>query len=532
MSDAQQVLAEIHPHHSYAAVDFFMSLPLELVYAITSYLSLPSFLSCLVVCEAWNLKLSEMYFYWRDTGEELGLSRRRFEQLVARYSSAKNVVYRVLEHRHSIWSNKPTFSQYGNGFPYFMHYVCHQVKGEVIAGTVYKNFCPYRIMVERIVGERMQTIAAVQPKYPLYTEHRIIWAHIFRGSHLFCASASGLWSVYNFSTPNKKTLNASTVLQWKAEAMFEPDIRLDCCNKCAMMCTARLVLDHQRGPHWDLRVVEMSKETLGSAAIKTTPLPSVTRFQLKTNNKILTSNRNTYAKKKVLLLSTAETCQQGSCSSHCVLMQWAGRIESYDLLYQPGRSKALLVMPHGNTYDIHTNKEDANDAILRNRGLNTEFALTEDRTRLGFVFQSELVTWELGVASVSSRAALRLKSSSHEEIKLLALGHMYSLVGLEYSQALMVVATRTGENVLVCSDFAVRHCAMLAPYVVFCSSTGHGWLSDITQTCKSSVMYWNKTNRCMEAIHLGQGRSKDNTAEPLASRNTSRRKWLSTPKSI
>jgi len=528
MSKPQLVVcAEIPSHWSnHAAVDFFTSLPLELVCAIASYLSLSSFLSCLAVCKVWNQKLSELYFYWRDAGEELGFSRRSFEQLVTRYSNAKDAVYRVLEHRHSIWSNKPAFSQYGEGFPHFMHYVCHQVRDKVIAGTVYKNFCPYRIMVERIVGESIQTIAAVEPKFPLYTEHRIIWAHIFRGSHLFCASASGLWSVYNFSKPNKKTLNASTVLQWKAEAMFEPDIRLDCCSKCALMCTARLVLDHQREPrcHWDLRVVEVSMESLGSAALKTTHLPHVVRFQLKTDNKILTSNRNTYAKKRVLLLSTAETCHRGFCSSHCVLMQWAGSIESHELLYQPGMSKPLIVVTSpGNTYDIHINKKDADDAILRNRGLNTEFTMTEDRTRFGFIFQAELVTWEVGSTSVSSRAHLRLRNSSHEEIKLIALGHVYSLVGLEYSQTLMVVATRTGQNVLVCSDFAVRHCTMLSPYIVFCSSTGDSWLSDITRPCRTTVIYWNKTNRCLEAIHIGKARKKEDTAEPQPSNSISRR---------
>lgn len=263
----ERALARSPPWRDREAVDFFMLLPLELVYMIASYLSLPDFLGCLAVCKSWDKRLSQMYHYWRNSCEELGFSRDTFEQLVTEQSSAKNVLYQILKHRHSIWAYRPRFCQYGDGFPYFMHYVCHQVKGEYLAGTVYKNFCPYKILVEILVEDGVKTIAAMQPTYPLHTENRIIWAHIFKDSHLFCASASGLWSLYNFNIPN--VLRSPPVtLQWKAEAMYDLGIRFDCCDKCGMICTATLVLNHLLGTHWELRIIEVPRQSLSGDAKK------------------------------------------------------------------------------------------------------------------------------------------------------------------------------------------------------------------------------------------------------------------------
>ena len=513
------------PGREREAVDFFTLLPLELVHLISSYLSLPHFLACLAVCKSWNKKLSQTFLYWRNACEELGFSRGTFDELVAEHSSAKNVVYRILEHRHSIWAYRPRLSQYGDGFPYFMHYVCHQVKGDYIAGTVYKDFCPYKILVERLLDEGVKTVAILKPSYPLYTENRIVWAHIYQESHLFCASASGLWSVYNFNIYNKLRC-PPVILQWKAEAMYDPEIRFDCCDRCGMVCTAKLVVSHLLGTHWELRVIEVPRESLScDAPKKGLPLPSITKFRLKAGNKEITSSRNGAAKKRLGLLSISDTFEHGFCSAHHVLLQWSNTIEGHKLLNHP-HGKALMVASPGNIYEVSYDKEEYDEIIMRNRGLNTEFALTEDGKRLGCIFQSELVTWEIGSPTINSRAPLILKSYNHEEIKLIALGHIYSIIGLGYNLSLMVVATRTGQKVLVCSDFAMRHCPMVSPYIIFCSSSGNAWLSDMEQSCRSTIIYWNKTNRCMEAIYIGKKPKKHQSQDLEVSKNAPKaRHW-------
>lgn len=245
-----------------------------------------------------------------------------------------------------------------------------------------------------------------------------------------------------------------------------------------------------------------------------------------TKNKEITSSRNGHAKKKLVFLSATDMFERGFCSSHHLLVQWSNTIEGHKVSYQPG-SKALMVASSpGNIYGVPLDKDDIEEAFSRNRGLNTELALTEDKRLLGYIFQSELVTWELGSPAVSSRAPVVLKSYSHEEMKLLALGRIYSMIGLEYNQSILVVATRTGQRVMVCSNFAMRHCSMLSPYIVFCSSSGRGWLSDLTQPCRSTIIYWNKTNRCMEAIDIGKKTKKVQSSDLVTSQNVARtRHW-------
>ncbi len=305
-------------------MDFIMLLPLELVYLVVSFLSLPNFLSCLAVCRPWNKRLTQMDHYWRSACLDLGLSRATFEHLVNLQSSAKKLLYIILQHRHSIWSYRPRLSQYGEGLPHYKHYVCHHVKGDYMAGTVYKNFRPYQIMVDKLAPDGVTSLAVIQPTYPMHTENRILWAHIFQGSHLMCATASGLWSVYNFTTPTKQKRLPVTV-QWKAEPMYDLDIRIDSCDQCGMIGTAKLVLDHLHGAHWELRIIQMSRESLhGEHAQRRLPLPSVTKFNLKIVNEDITSMRNTHAKKRFVLLSATDSVQQrGFCASHLILVQWA-----------------------------------------------------------------------------------------------------------------------------------------------------------------------------------------------------------------
>ncbi len=194
---------------------------------------------------------------------------------------------------------------------------------------------------------------------------------------------------------------------------------------------------------------------------------------------------------------------------------------------QPSSSTCLLVsgMP-GERYTVHIDKKDVDEAVMRNRGLNTEFTLTEDKQLLGYVFQLELVTWKIGSPAATSRAKVTLKAYNHEDVKLIALGHMYSIIGLEYQQSVLVVVTRTGEIVLNCSNFAIRHSNMLAPYIVFCSCSGRGWLSDMSLPCVCTVLYWNKTSRCMEAIELGQEMKKSLDSQVAPSSQQSPRHLL------
>ena len=113
----------------------------------------------------------------------------------------------------------------------------------------------------------------------------------------------------------------------------------------------------------------------------------------------------------------------------------------------------------------------------------------------------------LKVVKKFSIAEIVLDKYNYEQMKLIALGHIYSLVGLEFSNILLVVANSTGEVVLKCINFAHKHCTMLSPYIDFLTAVRTEWLSDITSPCtkdRPAVTFWNKTNRSVKGIYFGR----------------------------
>lgn len=511
------------PGKECTGMDFFILLPPELVLCIIFYLPLRQFFACLAVSKTWRRLLSEMEPYWRRACDELGLSRDFVAKLLSHdYSSSREVIFHALRHRHSIWMHKPKPRQFSDGYPYYMHYICHHMKRDHMVGTVYRNFHPYKILVQRLQEETVQTVVLLCPTYPLITENRIIWAHIYREQNLFCAAASGVWSVYDITSKS-----GCVTLQWRAEPMYDPEIKFACCDKCSIVCTAKLIVSHLEESFWELRIIEVLKKPSESTK-KRLPMPSVTRFKLEAKNIEITSRRNGFGKKRVILLSrSSKSTTSGFCSSHLVLVQWANIIEGHMIRYRSldERSPLLITQSLDINFEVECSKSNYDEAIMRNHGLNTEFSLTEDKTRLGVIFQSYLTTWEINSSILSSRAPVTLESYNYEEMKLIALGHIYSIVGLEFNNSLIVLATRTGQKLLVCDNFARQHCSMVPPYIVFFSSVGEDWLSDISQPCWSRVLYWNKTNRCIEGVELGQQPASSESQSPATVTKNKKKHW-------
>lgn len=503
-------------------VDFFTLLPPELVFCIVLYLPLRHFLVCLAVSKNWHRILGEMEPYWRRACEELGISRDLLTKLIGQYSSFKEVIFQALRHRHSVLTHTPKPHQFSDGYPYYMHYICHHMKGNHMVGTVYRNFQPYKILVERLDEEDVRMVVSLHPTHPLITENRIIWAYMYGGQNLFCATASGVWSVYDINSTSK---SGSVVLQWRAEPMYDPEIRFACCDRCGMVCTAKLVISHLEESFWELRVVEVLRKPSDSTK-KRLPMPRVTKFKVELKNKEITSRRSGFGKKKIILLSTStESTTSGFCTSHLILVQWANAIEGHMIRYRSLDEASPLRITQSLDASFEVECSGYDEAIMKNHGLNTEFALSEDRTRLGVIFQSYLTTWEINSSTQSSRAPVTLESYSYEEMKLIALGHIYSIVGLEFNSSLIVLATRTGQKLLTCDSFTQRHCSMGSPYIVFFSSVGDGWLSDISQLCWSRVVYWNKTNRCIEGVELGQQPASSESQSPAMATKGKKKHW-------
>lgn len=286
-----------------AGVDFFTALPPELVLRIVLYLQLKHFLPCMAVSRAWYAHLSAVDSYWRRACVELWVSGKILSELLVSHSSPKSVLYTCLKHRHSICDFSPTCERLSIGYHYTVHYMCQYAKGQQLVGTVYRDFQPSKILVQRVGGEHVQTVLELTPMFLHIAENRIIWAHI-HSKLLFCAAASGIWSVYDLD-PTQHS-NTVPLVQWKAEPMYEVGIQIACCDTCGMMCTSKLITSHTGESSWDLCVIQISKEPIVSSpktnVRKRLPMPKVTRFRLETGNRV-TFRRAAFGKKRLSLLS-------------------------------------------------------------------------------------------------------------------------------------------------------------------------------------------------------------------------------------
>ena len=479
--------------------DPFTLFPPELVLHIILYLPLKHLLPCMSVSRTWLSILSGMEPYWKQACEDLGLSSQLLEKLLTCYHTARAVLFAVLNHQRNIIKSHPRNKKLSSKFPYNLHYVCHYSKGNQFVGTIYKDFQPHEMVLERMVNGILQRIYTISPAYPRIVENRTIWVHV-HNQYLFCATGSGVWTIYD----TKSSCDATAVLQFKTQPMYDTEIKIACCDSCSMICTGKLVTSSEESFHWEVKVVEIFMNPLENS--NSPPMsPRVTKFKVRTNNDEITNGRNSLVKKKIALLSRSTAIDgNGLCSSHSLLLQWANVIEGHVICCR-SKQKQCVSRVTEKCFMAECRKSDFDKAIMKNSGLNTEFVLTEDNSLIGLIFQSQLITWETKSSHLSSSVRISLENYSHEEMKLISLGHIYSIIGLEFSGTLMIVTTRTGQQILKYNiNFVQQHCRQILSPIEFFSSDQEKWLSDITQSCKAVLTYWNGTVRSIEAVEFGE----------------------------
>lgn len=531
-------------------IDFFVALPGELVLQIVLHLPVRHILPCMAVSRAWldTLTLRMMEPYWRQACVELGVPPGMVRHLLttSTHPSARSVLYATLKQRNRICSVALRCEHLTNSYPYNVHYVCQYARGHDLVGTVYRNFKPDHIRVQRVEeGNRVKTVLNMEFTYPCIAENRVVWAHMYRQRYLLCAAASGIWSVFDTqpTVVRKREDGRNLLVQWRDTPMYDADIRIACCDRCGLVCTGKLVTNHVVAePFWEFRAIEICRK--GHSETKSTkcgcPLPKVTRFrpQVEMSSRETTSRRVQFGKKQVSLLSRSTegpckgdlgTCFSAAfnhCSSHLLLVQWANEVSAFKFCYKAQNDKMILCLSPTATKKYSVPCDNFEAAIMKRHGLNTEFVVSEDAAILGLIFQSSLVTWEVESAKRVSFARIHLDSYHYEEMKLISLGHIYSIVGLEFGCSIIVLGTRNGQPLLRCANFAVNHCNMVPPFIDFFSSVKNKWLSDISHPCATSILYWNKTNRSIEAVSLGEPPSPaTETTQPAATKKGKRWQW-------
>lgn len=488
-------------------VDFLTALPPELVLQIALCLTSSDVTRCLLVCHAWWSRLCHLEPYWRIACRRMGLSGSMIENFGPSHSTSRELYLAALSHMRGLATPPPTTVSLTQGYPYNIRYSHQYAKHGYIIGTLYQDFRPKEMVVETVKEGKLIRTHTLPLAFQRRAENRIIWGH--RMGHMYmCATASGRWSLYNLHSH-------AHIYSWPGDPMYFTDLKISCCERCGLAVTARLISFHSvdEDSFWNLQFTYF-----GTDYIKT-PSHAI-RFKLYHKNSDIVGRRVQYGKRQVCLIPAVHS--GGACSRHLVLLQWANTVAGY-VASMRGESAVLSGTPH---LSYTTPCDELDDALINSNGLNTELALSSDSKLLGIIFQARLYVWHLWTAWECTSVALPLTlDKKFEQIRLLALGHLYTVIGLQYSTSLLVVLTQTGQVVKRYDGFAQQYSHMVPPYIELLCVTDEQWLSDIATPCTAQqcvVVYWNRTNRSLEAVLLGGGPCASDQPTPHTARKKSR----------
>ena len=495
------------------SMDFFSSLPPELILKIALYLGIEDVVNCLLVNRKSYDLLTGLEPYWRRACTRYGLSGRVLEKI--KYTSAKAVLFAARRHRMSICATPPQFCTLSKGYPVDVRYSCQYARNGTLVGTVYKDFIPFEIVVEKVERRLISRTNVFPIIFQRVANNRVVWGHLV-SNFLLCVTASGIWSGYD-------TSNNSAVFQWRGPTMYNPDLKFGLCEKCCLVCAGRIVSSRSTDQEsfWDMKVLKIGRDV--TEPVERTPYAMKFKLLITGHKNISAAQTNCSVKCLCLLPGCKQLDKEGFCQTHTLLIQWANTIAAHDLIF---KTNTYVMSKHPDTvFAVPCRRLEL--ALVRYQGLNTEFCLSQDQELIGMIFQSHLNVWDLKTSEWLSSVEITLEKYNYEQMQLIALGAIYSIIGLEYNDGLMVVVNQTGEVIVKCSNFAHKHSRLVPPYIEFLSSTAEDWLSDITAHCSSetpAVLYWNKTNRAIEGISFG----KPSTLENVEARpNKKRRPWWS-----
>lgn len=488
------------------AVDFISLLPPELLLHVSLCLSPADVTRCLLVCCAWCARLSQLEPYWQVACRTKLLSKFMIQKCGPLFKTWRGLFLAAQNFLRQLSAPPPTTITLTENCPYDVRCSYQYARQGCLVGTVYHHFHPREVVVEIVRGRRWRREQRLKLACESQPEHRVVWGHLLQGRRYVCATASGRWSVYSIRSAPTTTPH-SPLYTSVYYPLFDTDLRLGCCERCGLAVTAKLVCYHtlKYPSYWALKLLHVIPHKLRQC--------DMTLHKVYHNNKNIVGRRVAYGKKGVCLVSKAPPTSTEACSDHLLLLQWANTVSGFVLSRERGET---VISPTASLNYIAPGG-DIDTALSVMGGLkNSEMALSADKQLLGLVFQARLHVWD--VWSGQDIGHIDLPPPAHEpfeEIRLVAVGHFLTVLGLEFSTSLLVVLTQTGQVVTRCVGFAQQHSRMVPPFTELLCVNEEAWLSDITTPCTTDhcmVLFWNKTNRSLEAVLLGE--------EPVAHDNS------------
>lgn len=479
-------------------VDLLSGLPQEVVLRIFLFLPVDDVFRCSAINRRWHRFVCDLEAYFKDACVSFGLFNLAVSKDKWRYASYRELLVAARRHRLS-FSARPSVVVHLTlkPLPFNVHYQFNCSQGQLIVRTLYRNFKPVQTVVERATSDTLAQLYAFPPCAGATSENRVVWSSMDSG-FLLCATASGIWTGYNLSAEPEPHC-----YRWRIDPLFGADFTIGCCTRCFLTVVGKIGLPLPTDPPgsglcWKLKVI-----TLGKKFGRT---PRIIQWHVTLQGQV-SSLAAVYSKKSVHVLprlgGASNHDDTNFCQSHLIIHQLANTVTSYILTLNPPTLKI------NRPFQVPIITE-------RQRALDIDLVVSRDNSLIGFLSGHHLCVSDVQSGVTQSSVTMNIGSLRYENLKLLALGHIYTLIGVEPHDTLLVVATHTGAVVSKYCNFAMYPGS--GPHrIEFLCVTDTLWLDDITSVCSKdipTVLYWNNSTRCVEGLHLGHDIVNTSAAHP------------------
>ena len=449
--------------NSPAKFDILSHLPPELVLVIISYLQLKDVARCLLVCRQWNKVISNLGPYWRNAAVRvIGFSRDAIGRCSESFVTPKDFYVAATKHKSVVKALKLKSSQIElpteAAQSLFTH--CLFVKDGMLVRTQkteaqnqnQKYQCALSVETVDSTYRSSRRVCSL-PLHP--NDRAIVWAFVSRDV-LFWVTRNGSWNGYD--------LRADTELfHWSGHLLKDGQgVTISCCEKCFLVV----------GTHWhptppnqsshhstcSMQVVKMCVGNSGTSGRVTPAVKEVLPWEiLRTNHShsVYVNHDSRYWIRELLVLPQSDQKDEGGiCRSHNIIMQ----CDCCTVMQSFAMPEKELSRPICLNCQFNLQSSPANDTTKPSvRNLSSEVCLSSDAQLLGMVFNNKLHVWKCRESEASKFTELlsdsvltRNQTGTCNRVKLVALGHIFSIVGylddtymMDYK--LHVISTQTGE---------------------------------------------------------------------------------------
>ena len=442
------------------------------------------------VCKEWYEQIICLQSYWKVAATGLGVSHRLMQTHIGGDDhDYYTLALKVWKGRQYISSSIPEVAYASSKHHHRIYFQCTYCRHGTLVGTLYEDFIPLAMLVYKIQPGSKRLIKKNQfPPISSTPLGRVCWTNVYC-DYLLVAAACGRWLGYDLSTGAK-------LLDWEGFELYDQDVVICCCEYCYLVVTAKFV-SHRKSmnSYWEVNII-----SLGRGYTK----PTVSRYTIATPEYIPSSIVNYGCKKSAIVSKIGSPVKENFCSSHLLLLQFSNAIivHEMDNTHSSNRinEKALRVF----TCDI-----DNLTAEIMHKHYNTPFCLSSDNSLVGFIFADTLHVWNLNSLNHESSVSVQ-RSNKDVQVCLLALGHLYSLIGYESIDGqLKVIVTYSGNCIFLTHGFSgifsdpLQSIGTPPPYFAFLGLVDEHWLSNIhslPNPLMPVVLYWEKRERSIFGI--------------------------------